>query len=467
MVTVQQKSILDVITEGIEQAKTLGHSILVSSTISIDHVDPLMFYEAGKKLFFGERFFWKEPHQEIAYVGLGASHVIETSEKTAYRYQHVELEWDKLIQTSVQTKQSATHIKLFGGFSFDPLKKRTSLWEDFPESKFYLPTYMLTSEKEGSWLTVNLLVTAIDRPDNIYKNLEREKLLLLKSNQNKPSGRTHTFTEKEVEVEKWLKSIENVISHINEGKLEKAVLARELTLHSDEVFDIRSILMQLQQKQPTSYLFAMESGSSTFIGATPERLLKKENQSVLSTCLAGSIKRGKTEIEDQKLERELLHDVKNLEEHQFVVQMISQELEQVCQELTTADKPTIFKAKDIQHLYTPITGKVKDGVHLLSLVEQLHPTPALGGFPQEKALVEIREQELLDRGWYAGPIGWIDGDGNGEFAVAIRSGLIKQKQASLFAGCGIVGKSEPIKEYEETQIKFKPMLTAIGGKGNE
>lgn len=468
MVTTQQKSILNVITEGIDQAKKLGHSILVSSTMSIDSVDPLNFYEAGKKLFFGERFFWKEPHQKITYVGLGASHVIATSDTTPYRFQHVELEWERLIQTSIQyNERNTSFCKLFGGFSFDPAKKRTNLWEDFPESKFYLPTYMLSSQYEETWLTINLIVTALDQPDRIFQNLEKERKLLMKSGKNQHSARIHSFTEKEVEVDNWIESIGNVISHINEGKLEKAVLARELKLLSDEDFDIRSILFYLQQHQPTSYLFAMESGSSTFIGATPERLIKKEQQSVLSTCLAGSIKRGKTYEEDKKLELELLHDVKNLEEHQFVVQMISQELKQVCQELTTASEPTIFKAKDIQHLYTPITGKVKEGVHLLSLVKQLHPTPALGGFPQEKAMVEIREQELLDRGWYAGPIGWIDGQGNGEFAVAIRSGLVKQKQASLFAGCGIVGKSEPVKEYEETQIKFKPMLIAIGGKGNE
>ncbi|WP_456277887.1 isochorismate synthase [Bacillus sp. AK128] len=468
MVTIQQKSILDTITEGIDQAGKLGHPILVSSTMRIDYVDPLLFYQTGKNQFFGERFFWKEPHEGTTFVGLGAAQVIENSESTIYRFKHIEAEWQKLIQTSIQySTNDKSGVRLFGGFSFDPVKNRTELWEDFPNSKFYLPTYMLSIENEQSWLTVNIIVTALDQPEKIYQYLMEEKKQLLHLEDQNSLQLNHSYEEEEVEVEEWMKSIENVISHINKGKLEKAVLARELKLLSKEDFSIVSILSKLQEKQPTSYLFAMESGSSTFIGATPERLIKKDQQSVLSTCLAGSIKRGNSKEQDYELEQELLHDIKNLEEHQFVVEMISQELKQVCDELTTAKKPSIFKAKDIQHLYTPIIGKVKQDVHLLTLVKRLHPTPALGGFPQDKALVEIREQEQLDRGWYAGPIGWIDGEGNGEFAVAIRSGLFKQKEASLFAGCGIVGKSEPTKEYEETQIKFKPMLTAIGGKVNE
>jgi menaquinone-specific isochorismate synthase len=467
MVTIQQKSMLDSIADGISQAKKLGQPILVSSTMSMDFIDPLIFYIAGKHLFFGERFFWKEPHQGVTFVGLGAAQVIETYEPASNRFQHVELEWKNVLKNSIQNKNSkSVGPMLFGGFSFDPTKKSTGTWDHFPESKFYLPKYMLSIENGHARFTTNLLVTAIDEPEKIYEHIMVEKKKLLHLNNDDSYMMTHDFTVEEIEVEEWMESVATVISHINEGKLEKAVLARELKLFSEKAFHIASILHHLEQQQPNSYLFAMESGAATFVGATPERLIKKEDEQLLSTCLAGSIRRGNSKEEDKRLEIELLKDVKNLEEHQFVVQMITQELNQVCKSITTASHPAIFKAKDIQHLYTPIVGMVKDNVHLLSIVERLHPTPALGGFPQDKALVEIREQELLDRGWYAGPIGWIDGAGNGEFAVAIRSGLIQQNEASLFAGCGIVGKSEPSKEYEETQIKFKPMLTAIGGKFN-
>ena len=123
----------------------------------------------------------------------------------------------------------------------------------------------------------------------------------------------------------------------------------------------------------------------------------------------------------------------------------------------------ILKTRDIQHLYTPVTGKAKKDTSLLLLVDRLHPTPALGGLPKEKAVEKIREVEELDRGFYGAPLGWVDYKGNGEFAVSIRSGLIQGDEASLFAGCGVVEDSNPESEYIETKIKFRPMLTALGG----
>jgi menaquinone-specific isochorismate synthase len=123
--------------------------------------------------------------------------------------------------------------------------------------------------------------------------------------------------------------------------------------------------------------------------------------------------------------------------------------------------------RDIQHLYTPVIGESRHAVSLFSLVERLHPTPALGGTPRDKALEMIREIEPLDRGWYAAPIGWIDALENGEFAVAIRSGLLQGREASIFAGCGVVGDSEPLSEYEETKVKLKPMLSALGVEQDE
>ncbi len=465
MVTIQQSSIQGVIVEGINKSKRCGQPILISSTTNIDSIDPILFYKAGKDLFTGERFFWKEPNQQITYVGLGAAQIIETFDSSTNRFGQVKEKWDNLLQSSVISNRSIIGPLLFGGFSFDPKKESTDLWKDFSESKFYLPKYMLTIENDNTWLTVNVIVTSLDEPNNVHKKIEENRRqLLINSRKGQNYSSLHDFTENEVEVDEWMKSVDTVISQINQGKLEKAVLARELKLHSNEEFNISSILFHLQENQPNSYVFAIESGNSTFIGSTPERLLKKEGKRILSTCLAGSIKRGDTSEEDRKLEKTLLGDSKNLKEHQFVVQMISDELNKVCLNVTKPDHPTIFKAKNIQHLYTPIIGNVTDDVHLLSIVKRLHPTPALGGFPQDKALHAIREHELLDRGWYAGPIGWIDAEGNGEFAVAIRSGLIQAKEAALFAGCGIVEKSEPIKEYEETQIKLKPMLTAIGGK---
>ncbi|MBM6618050.1 isochorismate synthase [Bacillus suaedaesalsae] len=472
MATIQKRSIYDNIVDGINRAKEKATPILVSLTTEITDIDPLLFYMAGKELFTGEGVYWKEPVNGETIVGLGVLQTIQSNKNSNKRFQDIKEQWncflENMIHTNITESKHARGPILFGGFSFDPTKAKTELWSDFPSAQFYLSKYTLNQIDNQLFLTSNRLVKPLDHVETVINEMEcdEKQLYVALKKMKRNSIHDPSYKEREIDVENWLNSVETVVTHINEGKLEKAVLARELKLEADEPFSIQAILQNLVMKQPTSYIFAIDSGVSTFIGATPERLIKKDNQQLLSTCLAGSIKRGSTIEEDLQLANELLEDPKNLAEHQFVVDMITKELKSVCRAISKPDNPTIFKARDIQHLYTPIVGEVKDHVHLFEIVERLHPTPALGGFPQDKALEEIRTYEQLDRGWYAGPIGWMDGDGNGEFAVAIRSALFKQHEASLFAGCGIVAKSEASKEYEETMIKFKPMLNAIGGKLN-
>ncbi len=160
---------------------------------------------------------------------------------------------------------------------------------------------------------------------------------------------------------------------------------------------------------------------------------------------------------------ELLEDDKNRYEHQLVVDSIRQALSDDCDGLSIPDEPQLMKLKDIQHLYTPVKGTAPSGLSILTLVEKLHPTPALGGVPRKEAMQVIREEEHMDRGLYAGPIGWMDAYGNGEYAVALRSGLLKGDHAFIYAGCGIVAHSDPDSEFKETQMKFRPMQRALGG----
>ena len=145
--------------------------------------------------------------------------------------------------------------------------------------------------------------------------------------------------------------------------------------------------------------------------------------------------------------------------------MIKEVMKKYCDEINIPSEPILMKIRDIQHLYTPVSGTINPQYSLLRLVEDLHPTPALGGTPKEEAMAVIRKTEKMDRGYYAAPIGWIDYRGNGEFAVAIRSGLIVKNEALIYAGCGIVEDSQPEEEYKETKIKFRPMLRSLGGQG--
>lgn len=456
----------------LEKAKKLsierGQTILVSMVNKINMLDPLAFFEAGKRLFNGNRSFWSDPEEELVLVGLGSMYSILTDD-SPNRFQQVEKEWQaflKYVLPESLNNPMGTGPLLIGGFSFDPLKEKTMLWKQFEETMLVLPKFMLTLSKGEAYLTINEFVTEQSNTEETTRQLTyiEENLISDSNNILIPASDVKTrFEAIEIEPEQWKLAVAKLAEEIRDGVLEKVVLARELRLRSEESFSPYSTLFHLREEQARSYLFAIEKGTDCFLGATPERLIKKTGDEMLSTCLAGSIKRGETPTEDERLGNWLLLDSKNLHEHRLVVKMISSAMEKGCEMMKIPNHPVLIKLKNIQHLYTPVKGKAKTDAALLDMVSLLHPTPALGGYPKETAMRKIRDEELLDRGWYAGAVGWLDAKGNGEFAVAIRSGLLQGKEASLFAGCGIVGDSDPESEYQETNIKFKPMLSALGG----
>lgn len=465
MVTIQQSTIHKKIAYGVEQAKSVSHSILVSTSTKVDLIiDPVTFYERGKNRT-GERIFWSAPSGDFVMVGIGNAYTFESN--GGNNFGQVEKEWIELNEFSViepKERVSGVGPVILGAFSFDPKKEKTKLWGSFPFSKMMLPQHLLTITENEFWLTVNVVVHGDTNVDEVAENLLKEQKDLCKDAHNLyEASFGKEFIIEEVSKDEWIASVEKVAGQIRNNEIEKVVLAREIRVKSDFPFKIEDILNRLRKEQPTSYIFAVESGQDCFIGASPERLIKKEGEEAFTTCLAGSIARGSSEKEDDLLGNELLQDQKNLHEHEVVVRAIRSAFEQGCDRVVVPEQPILYKVRDIQHLYTPIVGKVKDTVSLLTLVEKLHPTPALGGYPREEALAKIREIEHLDRGLYAGPIGWLDSNGDGEFAVGIRSGLLQGKEASLFAGCGIVGNSNPIEEYKETQMKLRPMLSALGG----
>jgi menaquinone-specific isochorismate synthase len=240
------------------------------------------------------------------------------------------------------------------------------------------------------------------------------------------------------------------------------VLARRKELHAEGEFFIESALARLSLAYPQCAVFAVDGGKSSFIGATPESLARVENGSLSLTCLAGSAARGGSPEEDRRLEQELFDSPKERREHHAVVSMAVTTLKDLCRELRWDETPRVLKLGNVQHLLTSVTGQVGSDRGILDFVKRLHPTPAVAGVPTERALSFIREVEG-DRGWYAGPVGWIDHTGGGEFVVALRSALVRGDQAILYAGAGIVAGSEPDREFEETEMKFQPLLAALSG----
>ncbi|HEU5139272.1 MAG TPA: isochorismate synthase [Bacillales bacterium] len=463
MTVVKQQEFQQLLARGLEQARQASANVLISQSTRWPSVDPLSFFACEGK----DRFFWMDPDGKTVVVGLGAAWYLRAQGEK--RFEKIEKQRKDLLNDCIIEADSSIQAAgplFFGGFSFDPEKNKTNVWHSFSDAEMILPTFMLTVNERGTWLTINKVVDPHEDPEQEGRDLmeERDRLLLECQNPVPNDKRMASpFTVTEVLPDQWKNAVRDAAWEIREDLIEKVVLSRELRLTAEQPFSAVQVLERLREEQPNSFLFAIEREGSCFLGASPERLVKRDGNELLSSCIAGTTSRGTTLPEDRGLGEQLLHDRKNLHEHEVVVDMIRDAMEKVCSYVDLPDGPSLYKTKNVQHLYTPVVGTATQNTSILSLAGQLHPTPALGGFPQQQALEKIREIEPHNRGWYGAPVGWVDYKGDGDLAVAIRSGVLQGKQASLFAGNGIVGDSEPESEYLETQMKFRPMLSALGG----
>lgn len=439
-----------------EKGKMFSYTRIVEE----GYIDPIEFFNRAKATN-KNRMFWASTDDDFYIVGVGCAYKLSASEN---RFEEIEKQWQQLLDQAAvldSYQLPGTGLNALGGMSFDPRREQTSLWKHFGDNQFIVPDVMLTVYDGKCYITTNFILYEKNRSTPSFDEIITTKRILLDDDYEHDHQQTFATKKSEQAVEEWLTSVQRAIDEIQNDRVNKIVLARELRLKLNQPAHIGNVLTRLLDEQPNSYIFAFEREDHCFIGATPERLVRVEGKELFSTCLAGTAPRGKTPKEDEDIRKALLEDTKNLEEHDYVVQMIRQGIKPYCTNIDIPSTPTVRPLKNLQHLYTPVKAKLKPDHTIFDIVEQLHPTPALGGVPREKSLAFIREHESLDRGWYGAPIGWLDSNGNGEFAVAIRSGLIQDDEASLFAGCGIMRDSDVDEEYEETNIKFLPMLNVL------
>ena len=257
-------------------------------------------------------------------------------------------------------------------------------------------------------------------------------------------------------------AVARAVAMIEEGRFEKIVLARCRELTAAGALHPLKVLNALRQRFPDCYAFSFANGrGQSFIGASPERLLRVEQGTLLTEALAGSAPRGRTASEDAALGGALLGDDKELREHRHVVASIDRRLAPLGLRMVHAALPGLRRLANVQHLHTPVSAALPAGVRLLDVLARLHPTPAVGGSPRVAACAHIRELEGFSRGLYGGPVGWLDHRGGGEFLVGIRSALIDGARARAYAGGGIVAGSDPDRELAETDLKFKALLEAL------
>lgn len=372
---------------------------------------------------------------------------------------------------------------LYGALQFDPGSSRDlrcdkdSPWHGLPDAHFVLPRWLL--HLRGRRGVLQLIATAreLRQPDAFLRELEAIEAALHAAGAANGHGnaqpalddfqtktlRTSQASWAALDSQRWQQLVTAALQHIAAGDLAKVVLARMQTVQLDDgqSFDWTSALTWLDAAYPSCLRFALPLPGAVFVGATPELLVARQGSVVSCDALAGSRPCAPDAGTLESISQALLHDEKEAREHAYVVAAIRERL-QVLGDVLAPASPGLRVLRNVVHLWTPLTVTLRAPVHILSLLADLHPTPAVCGVPRDAAAEFIAQKEALPRGFYAAPIGWFDADGQGTFFVAIRSALVQRDRAWLFAGAGIVAGSDADRERIETAAKLRPMLGALG-----
>ena len=434
---------------------------LVSVTIPAPGLTAHRFLSAQS----GARFYWNRDDLVLTGGGVAAELVVWDRDRFAAVQARAAALFDGAL---IETPVPGVGPRLFGGFAFQDDFVPDNTWSIYAPAYFVLPHFQLTQIGDACWLTVNVQ-QAEDEPVSVdtLREVLTERLALLADQGVGPSrSLTPTSIRYPMTATAWSEMVEAATREIHTNGLAKVVLARACEIGFREQIDTRLALDYLDAHYAGCFRFLFEpQPHHAWFGATPELLARVEGDRLTTMALAGSIRRGATPEADAELAAQILSDPKERQEHEFVVAALRERLAALCAEVDIPGAPTVLRLSNIQHLHTPASGRLRKPSGVLPVVARLHPTPAMGGSPTTTALDFIRTHEPIPRGWYAAPIGWIDASLDGEFAVGIRSAVAEERRVWLYAGAGIVGDSQPEKEWRETALKFLPMLRALGAEG--
>jgi menaquinone-specific isochorismate synthase len=370
-------------------------------------------------------------------VGFGVYKKFEVSGEDRFKEAH---KWWQQILAEFTIQNNVHGIGtgpiLFTSFAFDP--KDTS--------ELIIPKIIIGQRNGKSWIT---WIGDQKQPD------------IRKIEISSQSGEI-TWANGTVEEEKWRNQVSKAIDAIKSGRLEKVVLARDLKANSTTKIDLNNLLQKLEIEYPSTWVFLVDG----LVGATPELLVRLNKSLITSRVLAGTIQKTGNEDRDLALAASLAKSSKDLEEHEYAVKSVADSLAPFCSSTNVPESPFVLHLSNVMHLATDVTGVLNDSAKqadIFTLIENLHPTAAVCGTPTNVAKKLISGLETMNRSRYAGPVGWIDAQGDGEIAIALRCGELSDgnKSIRIFAGCGIVAGSDPITEYAESQAKLMPMRTAL------
>jgi isochorismate synthase len=350
-----------------------------------------------------------------------------------------------------------------GGFAFASDGGRAPHWSPYPPASLHVPEVALHRRDGVVRLTLMALATPDDTVEDLLARVQRRVASLRQAPlpllDPDPAGSVRVASA--MPPEHYEAAVARAVERIRAGELKKIVLAREVAVHTPAPHDVAAIHGVLREAFPACFVFAVMRGEHAFIAASPELLLRREGLRASTLGLAGSTRRSADPAVDDHLGEQLLRSDKDREEHAIVVRRIERALRPHSVWITAAPEPVIAKMANIQHLATPIRAQLAQPISAIELVGTLHPTPAVGGEPLAVAGPMIPALEGMDRGWYAGPVGWADAGEDGEFCVALRSALLERGVARCFAGVGVVGESDPAAELAETEVKLQALLPVL------
>lgn len=379
-------------------------------------------------------------------VGWGVAAEARTRGST--RFTDADKWWSETTARAEQHGDTSEHgsgLVAFGSFGFS---------DDPGESVLQVPRVVVGRRGPAAWLTT---IVPADEEHGTATPPPTEQLLAPAEEPGTPAD--VRVTDGARSGDDWMGVVREAVQRIASGELEKVVLARDLVATADAAIDVRWPLGRLADSYPTCWTFHVDG----LFGATPEMLVRRERGLVTSRVLAGTIRPTGDDTHDLALAAALARSSKDLEEHEYAVASVAEALDPHCSSMNVPEAPFVLHLPNVMHLATDVTGVVHDAgtVSSLQLAAALHPSAAVGGTPTPQACRTIAELEGLDRGRYAGPVGWIDAEGDGEWGIALRAGEVDGHRVRLFAGCGIVADSDPEAELAESRAKFVPVRDAL------
>ncbi len=448
-------------------AEAGGRRRLVSVTVPVELEDPSGAVFASR--LAGDRWFcWEQPDRDgFALGALGSAH--EVVSRGPERFGDLVAACAEVTRGRLSDEPDRLPAGVgpvwVGGFAFAPDGGRAAHWSSFPPALMIMPELALHRIGGRTHLTLSALADPGVDPAAVTRRLSARLAAL--SEATLPLVDPHPTSEARIASVlppgRFEESVAQALGRIRAGELEKVVLAREVVVEAPQAHEPAGIYGALRELFASCFCFCCGSPEAAFLGASPELLVRRAGAGAATVALAGSTRRSADPAVDDHLGEQLLRSAKERREHGIVVRRIERTLRNRSVWVEAAPEPGLVKVANIQHLATPLRAQLSEPRSAVELAGLLHPTPAVGGEPRQRALATIAELERLDRGWYAGPVGWMDAAEDGEFCVAIRSALLRDRVAHLFAGNGIVTDSDPTAELAETEVKLEALLPLLSG----